>query len=94
MTSTPPKFRVCIIGAGLSGLCLANGLLNDAEERFDVTVCERDDLTYSSERGGYQIRLGRDGIAGIRGTLAPQAYADLADIWGTGALENSTLSSC
>lgn len=46
------KIRVAIIGAGLAGLAIANGLLKDPEERFDVQIFERDTIAFSSERGG------------------------------------------
>ena len=75
---------MAIIGAGLSGLCLANALLRDPEQRFKVDVYERDDLAYSSDRGGYQIRLGRDGIEGLKVCLSKEDYDDLRHVWGAG----------
>ncbi|KAF6832917.1 FAD dependent oxidoreductase/monooxygenase [Colletotrichum plurivorum] len=46
-------FKVGIIGGGLAGALLANGLINND---VDVTVYERD--LAGSKREGYQIRLG------------------------------------
>ncbi|KAF5566884.1 FAD dependent oxidoreductase [Fusarium phyllophilum] len=51
------KVRVVIIGAGLAGLAVANGLLKDPDEKFDVQIFERDTIAFSSERGGYQLRV-------------------------------------
>jgi len=78
--------RVHIIGSGLAGLALANALLHDPQHRYEVTVFERDDTGFSSERGGYQIRLGEDGITGLRGCLDAQSYSELAAVWGQGKL--------
>lgn len=82
MTDSP--LRVIIIGAGLSGLCLANGLLNDPRKRFKVDIFERDDLAYASDRGGYQIRLGEDGITGLKECLDKETYEEMRSIWGNG----------
>lgn len=76
------QLRVNIIGAGLSGGALANSLLNDPEKRFKVQLFERDDMAFSSERGGYQIRLGKDGIWGLRECLDPALYAEMRGVWG------------
>lgn len=71
------QLRVSIIGAGLAGGALANALLNDPQERFKVQLFERDDLAFSSERGGYQIRLGEDGITGLKQCLDAETYEQM-----------------
>lgn len=57
-------FKVIIIGGGLAGSLLANGLqLND----IDFMVYERD--VKESGRAGYQIRLGASALVGFRACL-------------------------
>lgn len=77
-------FRVAIIGGGLSGLCLANALLGDEQQRYEVQIYERDNASFDSERGGYQIRLGQDGIDGLKTCLARETYSELKNVWGSG----------
>lgn len=77
-------FRVAVIGGGLSGLCLANALLGDEQQRYEVQIYERDTASFDSERGGYQIRLGQDGIDGLKTCLAKDTYAELKNVWGSG----------
>ena len=91
MASEPKadQLRVLIVGAGLSGLCLANALIRD--ERYRVSIFERDDLAYSSDRGGYQIRIAEQGISGLRECLDPALYQELKKVWGDG--EDDTLHS-
>lgn len=59
------SFKVIIIGAGLAGSCLANGLMR---HDIDVRVYER--LPKDSKREGYQIRLGADALRGMRACLS------------------------
>lgn len=94
--SQSKPFRVAVIGGGLSGLCLANALLGDSQERYDVQIYERDTATFDSERGGYQIRLGADGIDGLKTCLAKDTYEELKHIWGSGECHfaSQTLWSC
>lgn len=57
-------FKVIIIGGGLAGSLLANGLqLHD----IDFMVYERD--VKESNRKGYQIRLGASALVGFRACL-------------------------
>ncbi|KAL2673830.1 hypothetical protein Neosp_012274 [[Neocosmospora] mangrovei] len=58
-------FKVIIVGGGLSGSLLANGLVNNGVE---VTVYERDSA--DSKREGYQIRLGEAADAGFKACLS------------------------
>ncbi|KAH8894361.1 FAD/NAD(P)-binding domain-containing protein [Thozetella sp. PMI_491] len=58
------KFKVIIIGGGLSGSLLANGLLNNG---VDFVLYERD--SEDTERKGYQIRLGEGAMTGFAGCL-------------------------
>lgn len=57
-------FKVIIIGGGLSGALLANGLLN---HNIDAFIYERD--AEGSNREGYQIRLGESSMTGFRACL-------------------------
>lgn len=56
--------NIIIVGGGLSGALLANGLLSND---IPFTVYERD--TVDSKREGYQIRLGESAIAGFKACL-------------------------
>jgi NADPH-dependent glutamate synthase beta subunit-like oxidoreductase len=47
------RVRVAVVGGGLGGLCLAQGL---RRKGIDVTVYERDE-TLSTRRQGYRIHL-------------------------------------
>jgi len=64
MSESAP-FRVIIIGAGLAGSLLANGLIR---HDIDVQVYER--LPADSKREGYQIRLGAAALKGMRACLS------------------------
>ncbi|KAH7089239.1 hypothetical protein FB567DRAFT_627737 [Paraphoma chrysanthemicola] len=57
-------FKVIIVGGGLSGALLANGLIN---HDIDAVVYERD--AEGSKREGYQIRLGESSLTGFRACL-------------------------
>lgn len=59
-----PAFKVIIIGAGLSGSLLANGLIRHG---VDVVVYER--LDRNTKREGYQIRMGANALTGFRACL-------------------------
>ncbi|TLD11695.1 hypothetical protein PspLS_11814 [Pyricularia sp. CBS 133598] len=70
-----PALDVIIIGGGLAGACLANGLLNKAKGLINVNVYEMDQR--DSQRHGYQIRLGSYALTGFRACLTERQYADL-----------------
>ncbi|KAF4417215.1 fungal specific transcription factor [Fusarium acutatum] len=57
-------FRVCIVGGGLAGSLLANGLINNG---VDTIVFERDEENLKRE--GYQIRLGDPAMTGLASCL-------------------------
>jgi 2-polyprenyl-6-methoxyphenol hydroxylase-like FAD-dependent oxidoreductase len=65
-------FRVIIIGAGMSGLLLGNGLLNND---VDFRLYEAD--TEASERDGFQIRLGAPALVGFRSCLGEDLRSEL-----------------
>ena len=75
------KIKVAIIGAGLSGLAVANGLLNDETSRFDVQIYERDTIAFDSERGGYQIRIASNGLQGLKAVADTDLWNDLRNTW-------------
>jgi len=75
------QIKVAIIGAGISGLTVANGLLNDPAERFDVQIYERDDVAFDSERGGYQLRIASNGLQGLRTASDADLWSRLQDAW-------------
>ncbi|KAF5695346.1 hypothetical protein FDENT_428 [Fusarium denticulatum] len=76
--------RVIIVGGGLAGACLANGLINKSDGQIDgqidVAVFERDEA--GSERGGYQIRLGAHALIGFKACLTEQQYENLIRCFG------------
>lgn len=76
MSSGSP-FHVIIIGAGLSGALLANGLLHN---NISFNVYESD-VQYS-KREGYQIRLGAPALAGFKSCLTPQQQKRLYPMFG------------
>lgn len=77
--------RVAVVGGGIGGLCLAQGLRRDG---VDVTVYERDEAI-DSRGQGYRIHL--DGRAGraLHECLAPELYELFTATLG---LPGSTLS--
>lgn len=71
---------VIIIGGGLAGSCLANGILNEAKDYVNVAIYERDER--DSGRDGYQIRLGSYALIGLRACLSEPQYTDLLHCFG------------
>ncbi|KAI8935608.1 hypothetical protein NX059_008172 [Plenodomus lindquistii] len=65
------SLKIIIIGGGLSGALLANGLILN---NIQVTIYERD--TADSKREGYQIRLGDSALTGLKSCL-PKESLDL-----------------
>lgn len=78
-------FKVIIVGGGLAGALLANGLQNHA---VDVTVYERDEK--DTEREGYQIRLGESAMLGFHACLRDQDVAAIARSFGQSSESGST----
>jgi 2-polyprenyl-6-methoxyphenol hydroxylase-like FAD-dependent oxidoreductase len=62
--------RVVVIGGGLGGLCLAQGLRLAG---VDVAVYERDDSPTSREQG-YRVHIDRRGEGAMRSSLPPAVY--------------------
>lgn len=62
--------HVIIVGAGLGGLCLAQGLRGAG---IDVTVYERDEQAVARQQG-YRIHVNTDGRAGLAHNLPPELY--------------------
>ena len=62
--------HVIIVGAGIGGLCLAQGLRRAG---IDVTVYERDEQAVARQQG-YRIHIDADGRAGLAHNLPPQLY--------------------
>ncbi|KAK2023936.1 FAD/NAD(P)-binding domain-containing protein [Colletotrichum zoysiae] len=85
------KIRVAILGAGLSGLAAANGLLNDPAGRFNVQVFERDTIAFSSERGGYQIRISANGLKALKRVSDPELWSSIREICSTDGAEAPTI---
>ncbi|KAE8357843.1 hypothetical protein BDV27DRAFT_169998 [Aspergillus caelatus] len=78
-------FKVIIIGAGLAGSLLANGLLNND---VSFTIYERD--SPHSKREGYQIRLGDSAIRGFRACLPDELAEAIIQKFGQSATSGPT----
>jgi 2-polyprenyl-6-methoxyphenol hydroxylase-like FAD-dependent oxidoreductase len=70
-------FKVIVIGSGLAGSLLGNGLL---QSDVDFVVYESD--PESAQREGYQIRLGAPALAGFRACLREEQLAKLYPMFG------------
>lgn len=68
------KNRILIIGAGLGGLALAQGLVNDG---FHVTVFERDESPISRPQG-HRIFIRSMGIQALTALLTPEKMGRLS----------------
>ncbi|KAI8664256.1 Oxidoreductase [Fusarium keratoplasticum] len=69
--------RVLIIGGGLSGSLLANGLLNNG---IDFALYERD--SEDTKREGYQIRLGEWAMVGFKACLTQDRLTKIVNKLG------------
>lgn len=81
-------FKVIIVGGGLAGSLLANGLLNND---VDVVVYERD--AAESNREGYQIRLGQAAYTGFEACLTDDRRAAVLSRLGQTSGEVNTAPS-
>ena len=72
-------FRVAIIGAGLAGSLLGNGLLSN---NIDFTIYESDARNADARREGYQIRLGAPALVGFKKCLTELQLAALYPMFG------------
>ncbi|RKL27484.1 hypothetical protein BFJ72_g13071 [Fusarium proliferatum] len=77
MAHAQSSFKVIIIGSGLAGSLLANGLIH---KDVDVRVYER--LERHAKREGYQIRLGAPALKGMRACLNEQQIKAIVDKFG------------
>lgn len=71
MTNTSTALRVAIIGAGLGGLCLAQGL----RRRGIVAQVYERDATADARRQGYRLRIDQTGQAALAACLPAELYA-------------------
>jgi len=78
-------FKVIVVGGGLAGALLANGLQNN---NVDAIVYERDEK--DTEREGYQIRLGESAMLGFRACLRDQDIAAISKSFGQSSVSGST----
>lgn len=78
------SFKVIIIGAGLAGSCLANGLM-----RHDINVHVYERLPSDSKREGYQIRLGAHALRGMRACLSTDQLQGIVAKFGPANGEKS-----
>ena len=85
MADTKQKFKIIIVGAGLSGSLLANGLMRHG---IEVAVYER--LTRDSRREGYQIRLGAPSLVGLRACLSQEDFSQIVRKFGRAAGSKSS----
>ncbi|GLZ78756.1 monooxygenase [Actinorhabdospora filicis] len=70
--------KITVIGAGIGGLCLAQGLRGSGAQ---VTVCERDTAPTAREQG-YRLHIDPTGSAALRRCLTPEAWHDLTAATG------------
>jgi 2-polyprenyl-6-methoxyphenol hydroxylase-like FAD-dependent oxidoreductase len=85
MAESTPDFKIIIIGSGLSGSLLANGL---SASGIKFIVYER--LKRHSKREGYQIRLGGPAFIGMRACLPPDRLNSVVQKFGRAAGSRST----
>lgn len=78
---SPRQIKIAVVGAGISGLAVANGLLKDPAGRFDVQVYERDTIAFSSERGGYQLRISGNGLKALKTVSDDKLWNSLSKVW-------------
>ncbi|KAJ5533566.1 hypothetical protein N7494_010118 [Penicillium frequentans] len=78
--SESSSFKVIIIGAGLAGALLANGLLNN---NVSFKIYERE--VENSKREGYQIRLGDSAVAGFKACLRDEDFDAIIQKFGQSA---------
>lgn len=81
-------FKIIIVGGGLSGALLANGLRNN---NINFMVYERDDA--ESNREGYQIRLGDGARAGFEACLTRSQIAAIDRKLGKSSTSSATAPS-
>ena len=72
------SFKVIIVGSGLAGSLLANGLLRN---NVDFALYERDEKD-AEGRGGYHIRIGDGAFAGFRACLDKERLDTLMEMFG------------
>lgn len=65
MRTSRPPIRVLVVGGGVGGLCLAQGL---RQAGVDVEVYERD-ASADGRRQGYRLRISPEGEAALRACL-------------------------
>ena len=70
---SPPPLPVLILGAGISGLALAQALLR---QKIPFRIFERDNLLNQRSQG-YRVRIQSEGIHALKGSLDPELYARL-----------------
>ena len=73
-------FKVIIIGAGLAGSLLANGLQLHSDSGIDFAIYESDER--GSRREGYQIRMGAPALMGFRSCLTQEQQDRLYKLFG------------
>ncbi|KAM0076219.1 hypothetical protein ACKRZS_011706 [Fusarium odoratissimum] len=82
------NFRVCIVGGGLAGSLLANGLINNG---VDTIIFERDEATLKRE--GYQIRLGDPALTGLASCLTDSQLESIVQKLGRYSSSSKTAPS-
>lgn len=62
---------ILIIGAGVSGLCLASGLRKNTA--LPLRVFEKDSSLHARSQG-YRFRVSGEGIGALKHNLSPEGY--------------------
>ena len=81
--------RVVVVGAGLSGLCLVQGLTGIGVE---AALFERDAGPFTRGQG-YRIRIGPEGVAALRSCLPPPLFDRVVATAGVRSSAVTVLSS-
>lgn len=84
MSESKP-FKIIIIGGGLAGSLVANGLMNN---NVSFAIYERD--AEDSTREGYQIRLGESAIKGFRACLSADHLEAILKKFGQSAASGAS----
>lgn len=88
-TNKQNQIQVAIVGAGLGGLCLAQGLKKNG---ISFQVFEKD-IAANSRPQGYRIRIDEIGQTALRNCLSPEQYQLFQDSCAIPYIQVNTLNA-